>query len=98
MTSGIHANISRAVNARRQLFVPPHDTAFRLFNGFAEGNKNYIIDVFGRSAVINDYSSDTDTAKATAIAEQVRNETGFIDTAIHKIRKAHDAIDRNGIL
>ena len=49
------SDIKRAIHARAPLFCAPHETAFRLFNGFTEGNKQFVIDVFGKTAVINDY-------------------------------------------
>ncbi len=50
--------IEKAANARIDLFEPDHNTAFRLFNGFLEGNPDLCADVFGRTILIHDYSTN----------------------------------------
>jgi len=48
--------LERAIAARESLFDPQHQTAFRLFNGFCEGFPPLVIDLFARTAVLQNYA------------------------------------------
>jgi len=50
--------IDNAIEARRHLFDPLHESAFRLFNGFAEGYPDLALDVYARTLVIHNYADD----------------------------------------
>ena len=40
------------------LFDPPHETAFRLFNGFYEGHPDLALEIYGSTLVIHDHADD----------------------------------------
>ena len=44
--------------ARAPLFDPASESAFRLFNGFAEGYPELVLDVYARTLVIHNYAED----------------------------------------
>ncbi len=48
----------KAINARQSLFDTEHQSAFRLFNGFTEGNPNLVIDVYASTVVFHNYADD----------------------------------------
>ena len=98
MTESFLSNIHQALNARTHLVHPPHNTAFRLFNGFTEGDKRYVIDLFGRTAVIHDYSVQSDNPTHRALAEILQSALPFLSAAVLKPRKSTDARTRNGVL
>ncbi len=50
--------LEQAVDARRSLFDAAHHTAFRLFNGFTEGNPDLVIDVYASTLVLHNYAAD----------------------------------------
>src|SRR3989304_2696239 len=45
-----------AVEARRALIDPAHQSAVRLFNGFTEGCADLVIDLYGETAVFHNYA------------------------------------------
>lgn len=46
----------QAVEARQSLFDPEHQSAFRLFNGFSEGNPDLVIDLYASTLVFHNYA------------------------------------------
>jgi 23S rRNA (cytosine1962-C5)-methyltransferase len=48
----------KAIEARTSLFDPAHQSAFRLFNGFTEGDPSMVIDVYGSTVVFHNYADD----------------------------------------
>lgn len=73
-----------------------HHTAGRLFNGFTEGNKDLVIDLFGRTAVIHDYS--TDNSDRINLADYLCNRLDFLQAVLLKRRNSADPEQRNGVL
>ena len=47
-----------ALEARRHLFDTAHQSAFRLFNGFSEGNPVLVIDLYASTLVFHNYADD----------------------------------------
>ncbi len=50
--------LEKAVNARQSLFDVAHQSGFRLFNGFSEGNPDLVVDLYASTLVFHDYSDD----------------------------------------
>ena len=48
--------LGRALDERSGFFDARHEAAFRLFNGFTEGLPELVVDLYGRTLVIHDYS------------------------------------------
>ena len=48
--------LQNAIAARAALFDEKHQSAFRLFNGFLEGNPDIAIDLYARTVVIHNYA------------------------------------------
>lgn len=48
--------IENALTFRDAFFDERHETAFRLFNGFTEGNPDLVIDVYAKTLVIHNYA------------------------------------------
>ncbi|MBN2344510.1 MAG: class I SAM-dependent methyltransferase [Deltaproteobacteria bacterium] len=101
MKSTILLRITNAIAARADCLRPPHNNAFRLFNGFTEGAKEFTVDVYGKTLVIHDYRSEA-PARADelpdAIAELLLERISFTEAIIYKRRKGRTADERNGIL
>jgi len=55
----LHDLLIRAAGLRSSMSSPGHQTAYRLFNGFYEGNKDLVVDVYGRTLVIFCQNKDT---------------------------------------
>ena len=50
--------VEKAIGARRTQFDTDHHSAFRLFNGFTEGNPDLVIDLYGSTLVFHNYADD----------------------------------------
>jgi 23S rRNA (cytosine1962-C5)-methyltransferase len=86
--------LEKAVEARRPLFDPAHHSAFRLFNGFSEGNIYLAIDLYASTLVFHDYAEDPATgsglvqeAKDFLIDQLPWLRAGIVKTRNGKIRE-----------
>jgi 23S rRNA (cytosine1962-C5)-methyltransferase len=50
--------LAKAVEARASLFDAQHESTFRLFNGFTEGEPNLVVDLYASTLVIHHYADD----------------------------------------
>lgn len=50
--------LKKAVNKRKALIDPEHQSAWRVFNGFYEGNENIVADLYGTTLVLFSYSEN----------------------------------------
>jgi len=94
MSDSLHTIISTAIERRKPLITAPYQTAFRLLNGFSEGLPNYVIDVFGRTLVVDDYS-DEGRDNITPI---IKEKLPWLQTGILKVRKSQTKEGRNGVI
>lgn len=92
--------IERRMSAMPALFLEPHRSAFRLFNGFTEGDPSLSVELFARCAVLYDYSDspEGDPVKARAVCEVLCARFSWIECVLWKRRKANDPSLRNGVL
>lgn len=58
--------LQRAIAARTRWYEGAHDRAFRLFNGFHEGEPALAVDIYGTTAVLHDYDDEPDRGAARA--------------------------------
>lgn len=54
------------------LLDPANESAFRLFNGFAEGHSDLVLDIYARTLVIHNYADDP-TQNRSLIDETIRH-------------------------
>jgi 23S rRNA (cytosine1962-C5)-methyltransferase len=52
------SRLAKALEARASLFDARHESAFRLFNGFSEGEPNLVVDLYASTLVIHNYADD----------------------------------------
>ncbi len=91
--------LQTAIFTRVALFDKKHQSAFRLFNGFLEGNPNIAIDLYARTVVIHSYTDipeEGDVFVRTA-SEFLRDEFDWIKAIIVKTRKGATAQAKKGI-
>ncbi len=50
--------LKKALESRASLFDARHETAFRLFNGFTEGEPKLVVDLYASTLVIHNYADD----------------------------------------
>jgi 23S rRNA (cytosine1962-C5)-methyltransferase len=107
--SDLLALLSRALAARASLISgscagddAPHTSAFRLFNGFLEGDPDLAIDLYGRSLLLHNYADDPASAAAAAIKVQqawqfLQGELPWLQSALVKTHSSPDPAARRGV-
>ena len=94
------STLKKAVSARAKLFDEKHQSAFRLFNGFLEGNSEIAIDLYARTVVIHNYANNPANGKEFVHVASgfLLKEFDWIKAIIVKTRKGKTAQSKNGIL
>ncbi len=96
----IHRLLENAINFRTELFDERHETAFRLFNGFSEGNPNLVVDLYAKTIVIHNYADKPEqgTAVVRAAQEFLPARLPWIQAIFIKTRNTDSAEDKRGRL
>lgn len=89
----------RAFQNRARL-VEDDNSAIRLFNGFLEGDSRWVIEMFGKTLVINDYIKEetSDFQDAREISDLYREWIPWLDSVLYKRRYASRLEDKRGNL
>ena len=92
--------LEKALEARLSLFDARLVTAFRLFNGFTEGEPNLVVDLYASTLVIHNYAGDPTQGKVlTEQASQfLREKLTWLRAGIVKTRNAESQEERRGQL
>lgn len=98
MSPETQALLTHAFDQRRDWLQPPHDKAFRLFNGFAEGLPTLALDVYGSTLVVHDHSPDAtgDRALVDDAVRLARKVAPFVSVVLWKVRHAKAPAARAG--
>jgi 23S rRNA (cytosine1962-C5)-methyltransferase len=74
--------------------------AIRLFNGFLEGDSRWVIELFGKTLVINDYIKDetSDPQDAGKISDLYREWIPWLDSVLYKQRYASQLEHKRGTI
>lgn len=95
----VEARIGTAIEARAGLVDDRHETAYRVLNGFREGVPGLVIDLYGRTAVVNDYVAHDDTRTPACVGvacEVLLEKLPFLQSIILKPRTEADPVRRRG--
>ena len=91
------ARLHAALSARAPLVDEAHRTAFRLFNGHLEGDPRYVIDAYGKTAVVFHHGPAAGPGpELRAIVEAVRTLAPWLDAVVVKERHGATHDDRRG--
>lgn len=92
--------LKQAIDARASLFDVRHESAFRLFNGFTEGNRDLVIDVYASTLLIHNYADDPADGKSQVeqAAQFLRSEIEWLRAGILKTRNSESQEERRGHL
>lgn len=97
MEALLDAAIARRQRQLDESRKTPHPkTAYRLFDGFREGDPRWVLDVFGSTLVVFDYKVGDPDGEAGVIAELARKRLPFVRTAVRKPKGAKDPVARRG--
>lgn len=98
MPPTLPALLEACLAARADLIDARHEGAFRLFNGFLEGESRLVIDIYGRTAVLHNYA-DLPAEGAAAIRageDFLARALPWVQAVIVKVRAGNQA-ERRGI-
>jgi 23S rRNA (cytosine1962-C5)-methyltransferase len=92
--------LERALEGRAHLFDTRHETAFRLFNGFTEGEPNLVIDLYASTLLIHNYADDPTEGRRTVeqATQFLRDKLLWLRAGIVKSRNAASQKERRGQL
>jgi 23S rRNA (cytosine1962-C5)-methyltransferase len=86
--------LDAAIAARAPLVDEAHRTAFRLFNGHLEGDPRYVIDAYGKTAVV--FHDGTSSADLRATVRRLRDLVPWLDAVVVKERQGASDEARRG--
>ena len=90
--------LETAFASRLTLLDPQHEGAYRLFNGFYEGNPDLVLDVYGQTLVIHDYADQPDSELARKVADYTMTALTWLRAVIVKSRNGLTQDEKRGIL
>ena len=100
MTSPLIGQLRTALEARSPLFDERHESAFRLFNGFREGNPELVVELYASTLVIHNYADDP--AQGSLLVEQasqfLQHELSWLRAGVVKTRNAESQQKKRGEL
>src|SRR6185503_14190716 len=92
--------IESALTLRAAFLDERHETAFRIFNGFTEGNPDVAIDLYARTLVIHNYADKPGQAIDSVQAAQrlLLERLPWIKAVVVKTRNSQDPREKRGRL
>ena len=94
--------LEQALASRITLFESPHESAFRLFNGFYEGYPDLTVDVYGCTTVIHNYADDPANIQNQNLIQDIvkylRTSLHWLRAGILKTRNGKTQEEKKGIL
>jgi 23S rRNA (cytosine1962-C5)-methyltransferase len=100
ISNSVISLLEKAISARAALFDAQHESAFRLFNGFTEGEPNLLIDLYASTLVIHNYADDPSQGKylVEGAVRFVQDKFVWLRTGIVKTRNAKTQEEKRGQL
>jgi len=96
----IKSLLDKAIASRLTLIDSRHESAFRLFNGFYEGDSDLVVDVYGCSVVIHNYA-DSPAQNQTAVREvtdHLQSAISWLRAGVVKTRNSNSHEQKRGQL
>ncbi|GAB4530078.1 MAG: hypothetical protein Fur0018_17120 [Anaerolineales bacterium] len=96
----ISAPLAHAIERRAAWLTPPHEGAFRLFNGYTEGLPGLRIEIFARTAVIFNLAHPPESLAAPVqqAVESLPPSLPWLESILLKTRHSGDEAARLGVL
>src|ERR1051325_418935 len=90
--------VEKAIEARQSLFDTAHQSAFRLFNGFSEGNPDLVIDLYASTLVFHNYAEDITQGRSLVneAKEFLVNQFPWVRVGILKTRNGRSQDEKRG--
>lgn len=92
--------LTKAIEARQSLFDGAHQSAFRLFNGFSEGDPDLTLDIYASTLVIHNYAEEPTQIQSMLqeTVDYVRNNLNWLHAGILKTRNGKTQEEKRGHL
>ena len=99
-TDSIALSLETAIAVRAALFDERHETAFRLFNGFTEGQPHLVADLYGKTIVLHNYADQPSNGLAAVQAAQkfLPTRLPWIQAIVVKTRNSQSSEEKRGSL
>lgn len=99
----ITQRLQKAIDSRELLFDATHLAAFRLFNGFTEGNPHLSLDLYAGSVIFHNYHADAAAGiplvhEAMEFVQSHPRLAGWLHAGIMKSRNSSSQVERRGKL
>jgi len=93
-------SLEQAISTRTHLFDERHESAFRLFNGFYEGDPDLALDVYGRTLLIHNYADDPaqNGSMILEVADYLQSALVWLRSGIIKTRNGKTQVEKQGQL
>ena len=90
--------LEKAIAARSDLFEASHELAFRLFNGFSEGNPNLVVDLYARTLLLHNYADapEQTSAMMQEAREFYQGRLPWLKAGMVKVRNAKTTDEKRG--
>ena len=97
-SDSIASLLETALQARAALFDARHESAFRLFNGFSEGDARLVVDVYAATLVIYNYADDPSQGEphVQQAAEYLLSKLSWLRAGVVKTRNAKTPEGKRG--
>jgi 23S rRNA (cytosine1962-C5)-methyltransferase len=92
--------LEKAIAARKTLFDAAHHSAFRLFNGFSEGDPDLVIDLYASTAVFHNYAENVSEGLSfvSEAKDLLLNEISWLRAGILKTRDGKTQEQKRGTI
>ena len=92
--------LDQAIASRSTLFDSRYESAFRLFNGFYEGDPDLAVDVYGQTLVIHNYADNPlqNDSDIQEVIEYLQNSLSWLRAGVLKTRKGSTQEQKRGQL
>ena len=97
-TDSVPSLLETALQARAALFDARHESAFRLFNGFSEGDARLVVDVYASTLVVHNYADDPSQGwpGVRQAAEHLQSRLTWLRAGVVKTRNARSQEEKRG--
>jgi 23S rRNA (cytosine1962-C5)-methyltransferase len=94
------SSLEKALEARAPFFEARHESAFRLFNGFTEGEPDLVIDLYASTLLIHNYAGNPAEGMLAAkqAAQFLQDQLSWLRAGILKTRSSKSEEERRGQL
>ncbi len=88
--------LDKAIASRLTMSGSRHEEAFRLFNGFYEGCPSLVLDIYGQTLVVHDYSDHPQPDLINKITGHIHNSLPWLQTGLLKTRNGATQQEKRG--